>query len=188
MGGSRLRRGLLAWALLSLALARQAPSLDAQVMATEPELKAAFLYNFARFVRWPDATLKRSAEFPICVLGHDPLEPAIESTIAGKRVGELPIVSKRLDDASPTADCRILFIGSSVHGQLQEVLDRVKGSDFLTVADVENFAERGGMIRFRLDGARMRLDVNVEAAEEARLKISSQLLKLARIVPEGGAP
>jgi len=174
--------------VLVVALGRTAP-VAAQVMATEPEVKAAFLYNFARFVRWPEETLARAAAFPICVLGRDPIEPMLASAIAGKRVGDLPIVTKRLDAGSSPSDCRILFISSSAENHLDEVLKDVRGAGVLTVADIDDFAERGGMIRFRLDGKRMRLDVNIEAAEGAHLKISSQLLKLANIVPEeGGAP
>ena len=182
---------LRSWLLICVLtlLTGHGTSVAAQVTATAPEVEAAFLYNFARFVRWPDEALTGAVAFPICVLGRDPVEQMLAPTIAGKKVGDLPIVTIRLDSPSRATGCRILFISSSEHTHVEEVLDGLKGTGVLTVADIDDFASRGGMIRFRLDGPRMRLDVNIEAAEAAHLKISSQLLKLANIVPdEGGAP
>jgi hypothetical protein len=80
---------------------------------------------------------------------------------------------------------QIVFISASEHGQLPEILKRLEGAPTLTVAEMDDFAERGGVIRFRMEGDRVRLDINPSAAARARLRISSELLKLARIVGAG---
>ena len=173
-----LRRGV-ACALLSA-------SLSAQVQDPAPseyQVKAAFLYNFGRFVEWPPQPRPPSA-FTICVLGQDPFGPVLDELIKGKSIQDLKVVVRRPERVEDAGDCRILFISSSEDARLAHILAALRGHSVLTVGEAERFAHRGGMINFRLEGSKVRFEINPHAAEYAGLTISSQLLKLARIIHE----
>ncbi|HYD49608.1 MAG TPA: YfiR family protein [Terriglobales bacterium] len=166
------------WMAHSLAAA---PPLPAQVIATEYELKAAFLYNFARFVRWPGAP---GETFPICVYGEETLAAQLHRVVGGKAIDARPIEVREVDQPGEMRQCRILFVGEVEPAAIADLLRQLHGASVLTVSDHEDFARSGGIVQFRRDGNRLRLDINLEKAEQANLKISSQLLKLARIVEE----
>ena len=150
----------------------------------EYEVKAAFLYNFARFVEWPEAPAG-DGPFVITVLGRDPFGAALDDTLRGKTIGQRRIEIRRASRSEDLAGSRIGFISDSERDRLPAILKSLEASPVLTVGEMDEFAERGGVIRFRVEQDRVRLDINVAAAERARLRISSQLLKLARIVPPG---
>jgi hypothetical protein len=174
----------LPWLLLASSLLHAETD---QRAAREYEVKAAFLYNFAKYVRWPaDAPAARTGTFVITVLGRDPFGASLDETLNGKAIDSLKVVLRRADTPEELRASQIVFISDSQRGQLSEILKRLEGTSTLTVADMEHFAERGGVIGFRMDGDRVRLDINPSAAERARLKISSELLKLARIVGASG--
>ncbi len=146
-------------------------------------VKAAFLYNFAKFVQWPaDASNSRTGTFVITVLGNDPFGASLDETLKGKTIDRLRVVVRRAATTAELGDSQIVFISDSQRGHLPEILKRLEGTATLTVAEMDRFAERGGVVGFRMDGDRVRLDINPAAAARARLKISSELLKLARIV------
>lgn len=150
---------------------------------TEYELKAAFLYNFARFVEWPPEAFKNSeAPIVIGVLGADPFGPVLDHTVAGQTIHDRPLVVRRAKEVSALQDCHILFISASEKRRLAEVLERIPKSGILTVADTERFAEMGGMINLFMEAKRVKFEINVDAATRAGLKINAQLLRLARIV------
>lgn len=147
---------------------------------SEFDVKAAFLYRFASFVEWPEATV--SAErFEIGIVGDDPFgsafEPFRNQPIEGRR---LRIVHNPLitDSGGP----QILFVSSSETGHFAEVLRLVADKPVLTVSDIDGFAARGGILNFVLRDKKIRFAINVEAADRAGLKLSSRLLKLAEIV------
>jgi hypothetical protein len=184
-----------AWArhLAALILCLAAATMDGG--AAEPpreyQVKAAFLYNFAKFVQWPQdgPTAGGPRTFAITIVGQDPFGPSLEETLQGKTIDGQKIVIRRAATAAEMEASQIVFISGSEKGQMPDILRRLEGAATLTVAETDHFAERGGIIRFRMDGDRVRLDINPTAAERARLKISSELLKLARIVgpaPRGG--
>jgi uncharacterized protein DUF4154 len=151
--------------------------------AGEYQVKAAFLYNFAKYVQWPaDAPVAQTGTFVITILGHDPFGPSLDETLKGKVIDGLKVVVRRAGSPEDLGASQIVFISDSERGQLPHILKRLEGTATLTVAEMDQFAERGGVIRFRMDGDRVRLDINPGAAARARLKISSELLKLARIV------
>ena len=176
----------------ALVLCLGAPSMNALAAAPprEYQVKAAFLYNFAKYVQWPpDGPAARTGTFAITIVGQDPFGPSLDETLQGRTIGGLKIVIRRTAAAGELEASPIVFISDSERGQIPDILRRLEGAATLTVAEVDHFAERGGIIRFRMDGDRVRLDINPTAAERARLKISSELLKLARIVgppPPGG--
>jgi hypothetical protein len=155
---------------------------------TEHEVKAAFLYSFAKFVEWPpDAFGGDDKPFVITILGDDPFGEILEAAVRGKTIRDRRLVVRTVARAEDADGSQILFIGDSETEQLPRILKLVDRAAILTVGDMDHFAERGGVVNFRMENNRIRFEINLVAAERARLKISSQLLKLARIVgPRAG--
>lgn len=180
----RLRgTGLLIAAIFACSLLR-VPGLGAQQpKASEFQVKAAYLYNFGRFVQWPDESgTDRKESFEICVLGTDPFGQALDATLAGGTIGGKSVAAKRITKPQDVDSCRILFISSSEESHLKEDLAALDKTRVLTVSDIPKFSERGGMIGFILDGNRVRFDVNLDSAQGAGLTLSSELLKVATSV------
>lgn len=147
---------------------------------TEYEVKAAYLYNFGRFVEWPPkSTPAGDTSFPICVLGHDPFGNTLDAALAGETIDGRTLIAKRILKPQDAENCRILFISSSEEGQLTEILATLDRSAVLTVSDIPQFVSRGGIIQFNLVENRVRFEINLTSAERAGLTMSSQLLKLA---------
>jgi hypothetical protein len=161
------------------ALMAGASNLSAQApRITEYQVKAAYLANFSRFVEWPDRTGKNGS-FNICVLGEDPLGAHLDAAVAGETIGRVPMAVKRISRPQDAVDCRILFISSSVDGKWKEILAALQTWSVLTVSDMPQFARRGGMVQFVLEGNKVRFEVNLAATGPPGLKLSSELLKLA---------
>ena len=155
-------------------LSAQAPKI------TEYQVKAAYLANFGRFVEWPNSVaVAKSESFNICVLGHDPFGGALDAAVSGETIDRVPIAAKRISRPQDALDCRVLFISSSEDSQLREVLAALDKTSVLTVSDMPQFARRGGMVQFLLDGNRVRFEVNLAATQRVGLNLSSELLKLA---------
>ena len=158
--------------------------------ASEYEIKAAFLYNFGKFVSWPADEIKDSEKpFVLCILGQDPFGPLMDQMVLGKPVQDRQLAVRRPTTAAETNGCNILFISQSEKERVSSVLQALDARSVLTVSEVDQFLEHGGIINFRNDQNKIRFDINVTAAERGKLKISSQLLKLARRVvgrPGGG--
>ncbi len=148
----------------------------------EFELKAAFLFNFARFCDWPkEAFASPDAPFVIGVLGKDPFGKHIDA-LEGKKVKERRVAVKRLSRAEELGDCHIAFFGEMEEQAVRKGLDAIRKQPVLTVGDREGFAQDGGVVNFYLDERRVAFEVNVQAAERSGVKPRSQLLKLARVV------
>jgi hypothetical protein len=147
--------------------------------APEYQVKAAFLFNFAKFVDWPEAALARDSSVNVCVLGDDPFGPVLNRTVEGKTVHDRPIRVARVSDLAEVFECHVLFISGSHRRELPRLLPTLSGLSILTVGEMAGFAQSGGMIAFTTDEDRVRFEINNEAAERAGLRISSQLLKLA---------
>lgn len=165
--------------LLFLAIYLMPASLSAgDRPANEYQVKAAFLYNFSRFVAWPQSL---GDTFKLCVIGENPFGDLLDS-LTGKSVRESILVieeHKRFDTAH---ECHIAYISKSYEGRLAEVLTALREMPILTVSDIESFTARGGIIQLRLLDNRVRFDINTVAASDAGLSISSKLLSLATIV------
>lgn len=157
-----------------------------QPKASEFQVKAAYLYNFGRFVQWPDESgADRRESFEICVLGADPFGQALDATLAGGTIDGKSVMAKRITKPQDVNSCRILFISSSEEGHLKEDLAALDKTRVLTVSDIPRFSERGGMIGFILEGNRVRFDVNLDSAHGAGLTLSSELLRVATNVRKG---
>ena len=164
-----------------------ATALQAQQSSpTEYEVKAAYLYNFGKFVQWPSSALANGNSFPICVLGRDPFGATLDSTTLGESINTKKIVIKRIASAEEAPGCRILFISSSEESRLREILRALDSTSVLTVSELPHFTRDGGMVQFVMEANRVRFEVNLTVAENASLVLSSQLLKVATAVRRRG--
>jgi hypothetical protein len=145
--------------------------------ATETEVEAAYLYNFGKFVNWPPE--QSSGAFAICVLGKDPFGEVLDSTVAGENINSRKVTIARIGTLREATACQVLFITDREEARLKMVLAGLKGAGVLTVSDMPHFADRGGMIGLVEVDGRIRFEVNLKAAQESHLNLSSELLKVA---------
>ncbi len=158
--------------------------LTAQTMASkEYQVKAAFLFNFAQFVDWPD-TVFTNADMPfsIGILGNDPFGDALEATVEGETIKNHRIIIERVQAVGDLKNCQLIFISKSEKKQVPEILSALDDRPVLTISEIEGFAERGGEINFYLEGSKVRFEVNPAAAKRVGLNVSSQLLSLGKII------
>jgi hypothetical protein len=149
----------------------------------EYQVKAAFVYTFAKFVEWPPQAFSSPASaMTICILGEDPFGRFLDDAVKGKSIGDRPLAVLRLTDLPMGHECKILFIASSERRRMQTLLASIAPLGLLTVGDTPDFAAQGGVIGLRLDGERIRLSVNLTAAEKANVRVSSRVLSLATII------
>jgi len=163
------------------------PVLDAEAADTatplEHQVKAAFLFNFARFVEWPPDSPGESGDgFVLCVADDDYFAAALDQAVSGKSVDGLMLRVRRLQPLDDVRACRILYIGTGDPVRLETLLKSVRTVPVLTVAAAPGFTRRGGIINFILEDNRLRFEINPDAAQRAGLQISSKLLQLATIV------
>ena len=147
----------------------------------EYQLKAAFLYNFAQFTEWPDDAFKGpKGPIVIAVAGDNPFGGALEQAVRGKQLNGHDITVRYFPSASAVEPCHVLFVSASERNNVAQALQRA-GNNCLTVGDVDGFTARGGIFRFLVEDNKVRFEVNIDAAQHSRVKISSRLLKLAKI-------
>lgn len=154
-----------------------APGGAAAQSAPEYELKAAFVYNFALFVEWPDAPQK-DAPFVLCLAGRDLFGRAFDA-LEGKPVRSQQLTVRRIDPAQGVDGCHMLYIAPAEEMRLGQILRVAAGRAILTVADTEEWSDRGVMINLKTHQGRLTFDVNLGPARRAGLEISSRLLRLA---------
>lgn len=166
--------GVVLW---SVVIGTQAQS------AGEYQVKAAFLFNFAKFVEWPSSSFSdASAPLQICVFGQDPFGEALRNITNEKTVNGRKFEIRQVSDLRDARSCHILFVASSGKIPAKQIVEALRGASVLTVGDTKGFAEQGGMINFVLENDRVQFEVSRKAAEEAGLKISSKLLSVAKLV------
>jgi len=180
----RQLRFLITILMLLLGVASHANAQDSSA-SSEYLIKAGFIYNFARLVEWP-ATAFAQPDSPIVIgiWGTDPFGPVIDQVLDGKRVNGRGFVVKRLKSLNDLKDCHILFVSSSEVARLNEAIHLTKSMPVLTIGEMPGFARHGGIINLTLEDSKVRFEVNVEAAKEAELNISSRLLALAKIIQQ----
>jgi hypothetical protein len=179
------------WMLVALALTFAlacSTALIAQSKGpTEYEIKAAFLYNFAKFVEWPPTAFSDPKQpLGVCVFGRDPFGHALEDALFGKSIGNHPVMLGRARQLPDLAGCQVVFVSAAESSRLAEIVGGLRGHNALLVGETEGFASAGGAIQFVLDQNRVRFAINPDAADRAGLKISSKLLALATIVHDAG--
>jgi hypothetical protein len=152
---------------------------------SEYQVKAAFLYNFAKFVEWPpENSGKASDPITICIVGEDPFGNILNESFEGKTVRGRRLVIWRLRPDEELKGCQIAFFSSAERNHLKSILQTVNREGVLTVGETGGFAALGGIVNFIREDEKVHFEVNVDAAQRANLKISSKLLSLARIVKE----
>ena len=170
--------------LLLLALTAPGHSLAAPAQDAPPSeyaVKAAFLYNFAKFIEWPAETFSSpNAPFTLGVFGENPFGDDLERTVKNRAVNGRPFAVKQINSLSELKNCQILFISSSERRRFNEILKALDNASVLTVSDTERFIQAGGMINFFMENNKVRFEINDQAAKRAGLRISSKLLNLAR--------
>jgi len=182
-GGRRGRTFAAALGVLWAVAASAAPPAEREF---EYKVKAAYLYNFAKFVDWPaDAFADPKSPLTLCVLGDDPFGPALDQTVAGESVGGRPIAVRRGARLAELKGCHLLFVGRAERGRLREVIAALHDGPVLTVGEESSFLDDGGMIDFVLAANKVRFEVNLSAVDKSPLKISSKLLRLALQVRPG---
>ena len=167
--------------LAALALAAGAPAHGSDV-SLEYKVKAAYLFNFAKFIEWPPKAFSaQNTPFTFCVLGADPFGADLERTIKNETVGGREIAIRRLKRIQERDLCHVLFISSSEKDNLPQILGVLKNSSVVTVSEFDSFTQQGGMINLYVEDHRVRFEINLGPAENAGLRISSKLLKLAKL-------
>jgi YfiR/HmsC-like len=156
---------------------------QAQVPADEAQIKAAFVYNFLKFVDWP-ATASRRFDDPlvVAIIGEGPTADAVATLLATKRVGDRPIVIKHLTWDQPLTGVQAAFVSEPDSKRLRRVFEAAASATVLSIGESSDFALRGGMIGLVIEDRKVRFDIDTDAADAARLRISSKLLALGRVV------
>jgi len=148
----------------------------------EYQVKAAFLYNFLKFVDWPAQSFASdSSPFIIGVVGDDRFNSAIDQAISGKTANGRSIIAKRFKSFKSLTYCHILFISTSERDNVRQIL-ATTGPGVLTVSESDGFIQSGGIINFTIVDSKVRFEINHSAADRAGVKISAKLLSLARAV------
>ena len=146
---------------------------------TEPALKAAFIYNFARFTTWP-ADAASADSFAICVLGDTAVADALEHAVTGRQLKERPISVSRVTPAASKRGCQILYVSGVPVRQAADVVGELRDAPVLTISNLDGFAAAGGMTQFFFEHGQLRFRIHLESAKRAGLQISSRLLVMAR--------
>jgi hypothetical protein len=150
---------------------------------SEYQVKALFLFNFAKYVDWPPRAFENdSAPIVIGLVGQDNFGDNFKQVIAGKTINGRPVVVKHVASEQEYKGCHILFISASEKSGLPAILNAVKDSAILTVGETERFLAQTGMINFTKRENKIRLEINLGAVQQANLKISSKLLSVADVV------
>jgi hypothetical protein len=175
--GSPLIRVLLLSSMMSSALG------SAQTLSG-PVLKAAFLYNLTKVTEWPADTLSPKAPLEFCVIAAPDTADALQSLVTGHMLADHPLVVRGVTLNGVLRGCHVLYAAGLDHQGSLKLLDLVRGLPVLTITDNEEFAELGGVANFFLERDNTRFAINLGATERARLKISSRVLTLAKIVKD----
>ncbi|OFX34506.1 MAG: hypothetical protein A2X08_10375 [Bacteroidetes bacterium GWA2_32_17] len=162
------------------------PIISKSQQYTEYELKAAYIFNFGKFVEWPSETFKKSNDpFIIGIYGNNPFSEILQQTIQNKTIQNRPIIILNVTTTEEASTCHILFISKQNKLQLNQLLQAINNKPILTVGDnVENFCQSGGIINFTSQYSQKRFEINYKASARAILIISSKLLALSRIVTD----
>ena len=169
-----MRRCLVA---LLLCAATAGTSASAQDVALEYRVKAAYLFNFTKFIDWPATATGGRSSFSICLAGRNPFGSTLSATLVGELAAGLPMTT-RVVSAPQASTCHVLFVPRGIAAA--PYLRAIGAARVLTVGETPDFLTQGGAINFVLDGGRVRFEINQAAAERAQLKVSSRLLQLGR--------
>jgi hypothetical protein len=165
------------------------PSIGQSSGISEYEVKASFLYNFAKFVEWPpSAFADKNAPITFCILGEDPFGTVLDDIVRGKTINDRELVIRRTRRLEDMKGCQVLFISDKENQHLSEIVAGLKGSSVLMIGDSEAFTDHGGAIQFFFEDTKAHFFINIDAIQRAHLSVSAKLLALAKIVHDGSPP
>jgi hypothetical protein len=170
--------------LLTLAPAR------GSAQSKEYQVKAAFLFNFARFIDWPPSAFTNASQpFQIGILGDNPFGTALNDLVLGENLRARKVTVKLSAEPQTLADCQIIFISKSETNRAPEVISQFRSRPILTVGEIGGVGRCGTMISFYQEDRKLRFEIDPDAAEKAGIKMSSQLLRLGKLTrAEPGTP
>ena len=149
--------------------------------AEEYHVKGGFLLNFVKFVEWPAEAFKSPADpITICVLGANPFGPGLAQAAEATVVDKRNLAVRQIADAPQARGCQIVFVGVSERKRVRAVIEATKGASGLTVGESDGFIAAGGVIEFRVEESKVKMEINAETAKRAGLRISSKLLSLSQ--------
>lgn len=155
----------------------------AQNGVSEYAVKAAYLFNFGKFVRFaPSDEVKRRQTFAICIVGEDPLGHTLDDLVANERLDNRPVRVARYKDGVEARSCDIAYLSAAEGARVETDLAALRGQPVLTVSDATDFLQHGGMIQFVTRGNHVRFAVNLTAVRNAQLSLGSELLRVAESV------
>jgi hypothetical protein len=146
---------------------------------TEPALKAAFIYNFAKFTEWPADSMSGQEPFVLCVVGDAAVGDALKRAVNARVLAGHAMSVSSLVQGSPPGKCQVLYISGVTAAQAAQLVTGERDLPVLTISDLEGFIGLGGIARFFFENGQLRFSVHLESAERAHLRISSRLLTLA---------
>lgn len=154
------------------------PSAAPGQTSNEYQVKAAFLFNFAKFIEWPSDAI--NGQLVLGILGDDPFRGSVDQIVRGKLANGYRLTVRRLKWGDNLRNCNILFVSSSEQKRLPQILEALRGANVLTVGESSHFNRAGGIIRFFIQDKTVRFEINPDAASQTRLRISSKLMALSR--------
>jgi YfiR/HmsC-like len=180
---ARANPGLVRWVWIVIVLFAGKWTLSAQTATSaEYQIKAVFLFNFARFVDWPAKAFPEvDALLVIGVLGDDPFGSYLDETVRGEKVNGHPLAVQRYRRVNEIKACHVLFVSRSEADRLDQIVGSLRGRSILTVGDTDDFTAHGGMIRLATEKNKVRMHINLDAVKAANLAVSSKLLRVAEI-------
>ena len=153
----------------------------AEPVAEEYQVKGAFLLNFTKFVDWPAQVFKGPGDpIAICILGENPFGPGLDRAARETAAANRTVSVRQVSDGQQARQCQIVFMGAAEHKRSRAWLEALRGGNVLTVGESEGFLANGGVVIFKLEGERVRIEISTAAADRAGLHISAKLLNLAQ--------
>ena len=175
--------------ILYLSIAVCTPLSSAQAATfEESDVKAAFLYYFSHFISWPESGDQANDQLvEFCSFGDDPVTQSLMRLLVTPKADNSKMNTRLVTDAAMTSGCDYVFIGVANKDSALEIIETIRGKPILTVSDIDNFTDIGGMIELKRDANRINVLINVDTLEAHQLKASSKLLSLATIVSSPGS-
>lgn len=146
---------------------------------TEPSLKAAFIYSFAKFTEWPTDALAATKPFVACVVGDEQTGDALERAVKGRSLTGHPVIVEKVPVSGSLRSCHLLYVSNLVPSQAAQVITSIRTLPVLTISDMDDFMRLGGIAQVFVENGKMRFDMNYALAKRNHLQLSSKLLSLA---------
>jgi hypothetical protein len=169
---------------LLVSLSAYVPATSAREIHQEASLiKAVFIYNFAKFTRWPKNSIKnRDSSLTICTIGKDKLADALQR-LGGRTIHGRPVrIATHSIDSLSSDECHVLYIASSMQDHTYKIFELLMNTPILTISTIPGFSQSGGMVELKRRGEKIRFIINLQVARQAGLELSSRILDLATVI------